>query len=1089
MITMEIKTKNLLTILFMAIIVIPFNQNAISQESVVFDQTVTWEWPIPKWYGGYSFYWWHRPLEGVGVTNFGEMSSTNWLSPANYRNGTFYMRFEVLSQPTSNPFRIQFGIWQDISKAGGHSETISGNVNLSGGTGSVTETNIGSPATWWQIRTDAPVDFTRPEDFYRIGIVLWKGNCVPKGSAWGSDGCPQYQAEFFPMQARITVVACASGTTFSGWENYTGGTTRQPTPSYTIDYANEQTSQTVPSTDEYAYSSNMSGAVSGTGVKLGLTPGTNVYFRTKAAGELLESLVQTLSVKARPSAPTFVYDPTNQRTSTTVSSAYEFSDNADMTGAVSGTGTNVSFAVGTTRYFRKKATSSDFKSSIQELTGVAKAPTPSYAIDYINETSTTVIPSTDEYSNSSNMSGAVNGAGAKLTLTPGTDVYFRTKASGEIEASDIQHLDVPSRQATPTFTYDATNHRTTQTVSSAYQYADNSAMTSAVTGTGAYVSFAVGTTKYFRKLATASAFKSNVQALTATSTSDPSNIGPEFVILNEIIEYPNVTDDNGFYFFYYNSTMPTNWLSSYDYYNGQIYTRYEILTQETSEPIALQFGIWQKLPVETGTLYENMETQRTLNGPGSVVTSNSKLSTFWKYNGGADFTQMDKVWHFGINPYKVNGPTSFTQIRSENAAVWATRNTYWFPMTVRVTVVAVANGYTFSGWNNYVGDGTYPAFGIDFTNEQTATAVLSTQEYSVDQNEWTSGTDAKLTLTPGEDIFFRRKNAPTYIQHLTVPPRPNQPAFAIDFINERTTAIVSSEYEYDDSSNMTAAQSGSNAVVKLTPGVDMYFRKKASETAFISGIQRLVVPARPAAPTITIDYVQEKTAEAIPNILHYSDQADFSITHEGVDSSVNVTPGEDLYFRIKATNNVFTSQSFKLASPGRPEITSQITSPATQSPIEVQVTFPGAVTGLESSDFMLINGTLTSITESNVASIIPLESGLVSVTLKANSVSPPNFSSVTFSITYSEVTAVDKFKAEDVKLYPTFSQSQIILECKSCNNDGYYVVDVHGRRVLSGNLTDIFTPINIEKLLPAAYQLILVKPERNITIRFIKLAN
>jgi hypothetical protein len=149
------------------------------------------------------------------------------------------MRFEVLSQPTRKPFRIQFGIWQDISKTGGHSETISGNVNLSGGTGSVTVTSIGSPASWWQIRTDSPVDFTRPEDFYRIGIVLWKGNCVVKGQGWGTDGCPEYQAEFFPLQARIAVVAVAQGSTFSGWSNCNGGST---TPLLTISPASKTVS-------------------------------------------------------------------------------------------------------------------------------------------------------------------------------------------------------------------------------------------------------------------------------------------------------------------------------------------------------------------------------------------------------------------------------------------------------------------------------------------------------------------------------------------------------------------------------------------------------------------------------------------------------------------------------------------------------------------------------------------------------------------------------------------------------------------------------------------------------------------------------
>jgi hypothetical protein len=1071
----------------MAIVVMAMDHKAISQETIVFDQTVTWEWPLPKWYGGNSFYWWHRSMEGVGVTNFGDMSSTDWQSPANYRNGTFYMRFEVISQPTSNPFRIQLGIWQDISKTGGHSETISGNVDLSGGTGSVTETSIGSPASWWQIRTDAPVDFTRPEDFYRIGIVLWKGTCVVKGQGWGTDGCPEYQAEFFPMQARITVVACAQGTAFSGWETYTGGTTRPPTPNY--------------------------------------------------------------------------------------------------------------------------------------------------AVDFINKLTDKVIASTDEYSSSSTMSEAVSGTGQKLALTPGQDIYFRTKADGETPASLVQHLAVPAKPAAPTFTYNAASLRTTQTVSNAYEYADNVSMTGAISGSGDYVSFALGTTKYFRKKATSSAFESNVQALLGSASEPPSSIGPEFVILNEIIDFPNATDDNGFYFFYYNSSMPTNWLSTYNYYDGQVYTRYEILSQASSEPVGLQFGIWQKLPPETGTLYENMETVRVLNGPGSVVTNNSSPNTWWKYNGGCDFTQMDKVWHFGINPYRV--VPSNVQIRSENADVWNVRNTYWFPMRVRVTVVAVASGYTFSGWENYIGDGTSPSYEIDFVSEQTTTPIASTDEYSINQITWTSGTDTKLSLTPGQDVYFRSKAFPMYTQHLIVPAKPALPAFAIDFVNERTSAIVSSEYEYSDNSNMsaattgsgqylmltpsstkyfrkratddvfsssiqtlniaarpvapeininfideetvevinstveyantsdfvsavsgsgstiilipgttvffrekanagqfqslvktltvpaypaaptfginfpyertltvvssdyeysmnsnmTAAQIGSNVIVKLTPGVDLYFRKKASTTAFSSGVQHLVVPERPAAPTITIDYAQEKTAELIMNTIHYSETADFSITHEAIGNSIKVTPGVNLYFRSKPSNNEFTSQTFTLLVPNRPVITSQMTNPTSQSPIVVNVTFPGAVNGFENADFLVTNGTVSAVTDNYVANIIPSASGLVSVTLKANTVSPANFASAIFSITYSGATSINDVETETIKLYPTVSPSQIILECKNCSNENYYVFDGNGRKVLSGNLTNINTIIDIVQLLPAAYQLILVKPERNITFRFIKAGN
>jgi hypothetical protein len=166
-----------------------------------------------------------------------------------------------------------------------------------------------------------------------------------------------------------------------------------------------------------------------------------------------------------------------------------------------------------------------------------------------------------------------------------------------------------------------------------------------------------------------------------------------------------------------------------------------------------------------------------------------------------------------------------------------------------------------------------------------------------------------------------------------------------------------------------------------------------------------------------------------------------------------------------------------------------MTSPTSQSPIVVNVTFPGAVNGFENADFLVTNGTVSAVTDNYVANIIPSASGLVSVTLKANTVSPANFASAIFSITYSGATSINDVETETIKLYPTVSPSQIILECKNCSNENYYVFDGNGRKVLSGNLTNINTIIDIVQLLPAAYQLILVKPERNITFRFIKAGN
>jgi hypothetical protein len=122
---------------------------------------------------------------------------------------------------------------------------------------------------------------------------------------------------------------------------------------------------------------------------------------------------------------------------------------------------------------------------------------------------------------------------------------------------------------------------------------------------------------------------------------------------------------------------------------------------------------------------------------------------------------MNNVWHFGINPWQTT--PSEEQIRSENASVWNSRFTYWYPMKVYVVVVAVASGHTFSGWNNYVNTSkpATPDYGIDFANEQTDKTVPATDEYSVNANMSgaSSGSGQKITLTPGQNTYFRTKAA------------------------------------------------------------------------------------------------------------------------------------------------------------------------------------------------------------------------------------------------------------------------------------------------------------------------------------------
>jgi uncharacterized membrane protein len=233
------------TFLFMLLLVFSF-QGKLDAQTTVFDQEIYWTWPTSgNDYGGYGFYWWHRN-EGVVNINYGSMSSTDWTSPNNFYDGEFVMRFEVLDQPTNEDFYVQFGIWQDKDKGGAHPETVAGRHYVSGGNGSAFEASLGSPNSWWNKEPGDKVDFSRPEDFYRIGIVLWNADplCIPMGHDWNTSGCPEFEANFFPMRARVTVIAYAGTSTPTYQANFkvTDGTNNLSGANISINNQNITTS-------------------------------------------------------------------------------------------------------------------------------------------------------------------------------------------------------------------------------------------------------------------------------------------------------------------------------------------------------------------------------------------------------------------------------------------------------------------------------------------------------------------------------------------------------------------------------------------------------------------------------------------------------------------------------------------------------------------------------------------------------------------------------------------------------------------------------------------------------------------------------
>lgn len=179
----------------------------------------------------------------------------------------------------------------------------------------------------------------------------------------------------------------------------------------------------------------------------------SVQFRTKATAGSYASEAQTVSIPARPNAPTgseaYCIDTGMEKI--TVNTGYEVNTSADFSGDSVNDGSNVT--PGTTLYARKKAvTGTSFKSAVQTITAPSRGVTPSVTIDYRTETISTTVDmqySTDGGTIWTNCTAGMNVSAFGWDGVAEKNVQFRTKATADDYASVAQNLSIPVRPAAP----------------------------------------------------------------------------------------------------------------------------------------------------------------------------------------------------------------------------------------------------------------------------------------------------------------------------------------------------------------------------------------------------------------------------------------------------------------------------------------------------------------------------------------------------------------------------------------------------------------------------------------------------------------
>jgi len=180
----------------------------------------------------------------------------------------------------------------------------------------------------------------------------------------------------------------------------------------------------------------------------------------------------------------------------------------------------------------------------------------------------------------------------------------------------------------------------------------------------------------------------------------------EFLIIDKAITWAEDAQ-SAFYMFMPDANMPSNWLYPDDFYNGMIYTRYEILTVATNTPCGMQFGIFQWKDTNHTVCGELCENIRWLNdGAGSLSENGSSPSTWWESFGGVDFSKISDLQSLSPTIWSKDPRSPIAkpgQGGDDAGGAWNKRFN-WFPITVRVTIVAVSAGSTFSGWDYYIGN-------------------------------------------------------------------------------------------------------------------------------------------------------------------------------------------------------------------------------------------------------------------------------------------------------------------------------------------------------------------------------------------------
>ena len=95
-------------------------------------------------------------------------------------------------------------------------------------------------------------------------------------------------------------------------------------------------------------------------------------------------------------------------------------------------------------------------------------------------------------------------------------------------------------------------------------------------------------------------------------------------------------------------------------------------------------------------------------GAGSVAQATTVLHDFVQWEKGIDLHEAYNLLRLGISIHDTDRVSGVSGDTTVSSPAWGygdepwNHRALWFPMQMRLTIVAVAQGATFSGWDNWV---------------------------------------------------------------------------------------------------------------------------------------------------------------------------------------------------------------------------------------------------------------------------------------------------------------------------------------------------------------------------------------------------